>query len=276
MDFENWYRDSRITANYSQHDRPDKDAFSLHTHDKCELYCFLGGKGQFKVEGNSYPLEIGDILIMRLGEAHYIDIDPDFPYTRAYVHFDPSLFDSFDSERRLLEPFNSRERGKINKYSAAELNSSSYKNFINALSSEGEHSRLDIIATLIPLLSGICTAFSDKVIPPEETAIQKIIKHINNNLAKQISLEEICREFYISKPQLCRVFKATTGSTVWEYITAKRLILAQSYIRAGHLPTQIFADCGFGDYSAFYRAYKKRFGISPNEQKKYTRKKYIQ
>ncbi len=267
MNIQNSYCDNLINVNYTRSERPDKNSFALHTHEMCELYCFLGGKGQFKIEGNSYPLTVGDVLIMRRGEAHYIDINPDFPYTRISVHFDEGLFDSFDSRRALLTPFAARERGRLNLYSADELDGNCCRSFTESMSAD-KLDRLSVVSRLIPVLADICRAFDGKSNPiEEETAIQKVIKYINNNLSEHISLDEICREFYISKPQLCRLFKANTGSTVWEYITAKRLILAESYIRAGHSPTKIFADCGFGDYSTFFRAYKKRYNRSPNEQR---------
>ncbi len=259
------YDDNFIYAHRTSDEHPCNTDFSLHTHERCEIFCFLGGKGQFKIEGSTYPLSSGDILIMRSGEAHYIDIDPSFSYTRISIHFDAGIFDGFDKERTLLIPFTMRERGKLNHYSADELGSS-YRKLIDGLSYDKNPDRLSIIAMLLPLINDIRTAFNRKPSPTEdETVIQRVIRYLNSNLAEHISLDDICREFYISKPQLCRLFKATTGSTVWEYITAKRLILAQSYIRAGHAPTKIFAECGFGDYSSFFRAYKKKFGTSPKQ-----------
>ncbi len=273
MEFRHICDEKFITIIYRHDEHPDKALYTLHTHDKCELYCIMSGKGQFKIEGNSYPLSAGDILIMRPGEAHYIDVDPLCPYSRVFVHFDPSLFDSFDPERHLLEPFNSRERGKLNKYSSDEFQSDRYRSFVDTIRSRDKLTRINAVAKLLPLLDDICKAFGNKTVSVEsETVIQKILKYINSNITEHISIDEICREFYISKSQLCRIFKTNTGSTIWEYITAKRLVLAQNYIRSGHAPSKIFANCGFGDYSTFYRAYKKRFGISPNEQSEYIHK----
>lgn len=86
------YTDNLIYAHFTRDEHPGKEDFSLHTHDRCELYCFLDGKGEFKVEGTSYSLRSGDILIMRPGEAHYIDIDLSAPYTRMAIHFEIDLY----------------------------------------------------------------------------------------------------------------------------------------------------------------------------------------
>ena len=66
--------DSDISMNYSRDDKPVPSDFKMHTHESYELYYFAGGSGIYRVEGTPYPLEYGDILIMRPAEAHYIDI----------------------------------------------------------------------------------------------------------------------------------------------------------------------------------------------------------
>ncbi|MFQ8953737.1 MAG: AraC family ligand binding domain-containing protein [Oscillospiraceae bacterium] len=59
------YRDNDIDMGYQQDENPVSEHFKAHTHETYELYCFLGGKGIYRVEGTPYPLKAGDILIMR-------------------------------------------------------------------------------------------------------------------------------------------------------------------------------------------------------------------
>ena len=42
-------------------------------------------------------------------------------------------------------------------------------------------------------------------------------------------------------------------------------MLAKKYLKKGHHPTSVYLECGFNDYSTFYRAYKARFGASPTK-----------
>ncbi len=97
----------------------------------------------------------------------------------------------------------------------------------------------------------------------ELTPINRIVNYIEENLGNDISLEDICNEFFLSKSQLCRMFKKSMGSTVWNYFTIKRLHKAKNMIDSGELPTEVFSLCGFNDYSVFYRACKRHFGQSP-------------
>lgn len=52
---------------------------------------------------------------------------------------------------------------------------------------------------------------------------------------------------------------------MWEYILIKRLFAARERILAGESVYTAAANCGFQDYSAFYRAYVARFQVSPSK-----------
>ena len=45
----------------------------------------------------------------------------------------------------------------------------------------------------------------------------------------------------------------------------RRVMNAQELIRQGVKPRDACAQCGFSDYSSFYRAFKARTGLSPEQ-----------
>ena len=79
-------------------------------------------------------------------------------------------------------------------------------------------------------------------------------------------MNEICDKFYISRSQLNRNFNSLTVSSVWEYITNKRFDLVKQYTDSGMSLVNASSAAGFGDYSAFYRAYTKKYGMSPSKK----------
>lgn len=259
------HKSLNISAHLTYTKHPEKKNFYMHTHEHCELYCFLSGKGIYKIEGNDYPLESGDILIMRPTEAHYISIDENYPYKRFVVNFSLDIFDAFDDEGLLRLPFTKRQSGKNNLYRAYDFKTEDYKVYLKNMI-EHFDSKLYLTSNLFPLLNEISVAFSSKTAEKtNDTLDSKIVKYINQKICYDISLDEICKNFYISKPQLCRIFKNATGSTVWNYISVKRLALAKNLISNGMHPTKVYFECGFKDYSSFYRAYIKKYGTSPSE-----------
>ena len=79
-------------------------------------------------------------------------------------------------------------------------------------------------------------------------------------------LDELERIFFISKYHLCHIFKQATGLTVHGYITDKRLTYAYELYGEGKNLSDAAALAGFSCYSAFYRAYTKKYGMPPKKR----------
>jgi len=267
MIMENIYRynDDYINWFHRYDARPNPADFYMHVHERYEILHFISGKGKQHVEGSEYPLNDGDILIMRHTEAHYIEIDPSQPYERLAIHFDTELLKDIDPDGHLLMPFRDREQGKYNLFTPAVFPNDNYLMYLRAITTAAEDQRLQVVTNLLALLNELYNvAVKREESIGNETTAYKIVRYVNAHISEELSLENICNQFFISKPQLCRLFKRATGSTVWNYITIKRLLLAERLIKRGTPVIRAASMCGFGDYSSFYRAYRKHFGKSPN------------
>lgn len=243
------------------------ETVSIHTHTSAELFCFVSGKAVYHVEGSEYPLTPGDILLMRPTEAHFIETDEGYDYDRIVVNFDPGILHSIDPENTLTRPLFDRKAGKRNHYPSADFDSDRYLQYLqNMLSADAD--RLTALANLILLLKEICVVFDRASHRPAQpdTVEYQIIRYINMNLDKELTLKELSEKFFLSRAQLCMRFKAVTGISVAKYISRKRLILARQRILQGQKPTDIFPECGYHDYSTFYRAYIRFFGHSPKQE----------
>ena len=259
------YHDKDIDMHYSYDEKPNPSQFLMHTHEFYELLYFESGKGVYRVEGTPYTLQKGDIIIVRPAEAHYIDISESKPYSRISIAFNPKVFAEVDPSHKLLVPFDNRKIGTYNCYHADNFKSDIYNLYIKNIISGDSNLRLRILTNLLPLLNEIYEAFDDITATEiNKTLDSRIINYINRHISESITLDDICDRFYISKTHLCRIFKRATASTVGEYITVKRLVMARQLILSGNPPTKVYLQCGFKDYSVFYRAYKKKYGDSPS------------
>lgn len=244
---------------------PDQNKYQMHMHADYEIFCFLSGDAEYIIEGNIYPLNHGDFLLIRPTESHYIHFLSKATYSRIVLTFVPPI-QSDASMKRILRALNDREVGKFNLYSAARFDTSRILDYIKSLEAAPDfkvkEAYLTVILNEFSDLFENLKSFDDL---PAKAIVPDILKYINTHLTEELSLSRICKHFFISKSQLNRSFKMAVGSTAWKYITEKRLLLAKSQIKNGGNPTKIYSSCGFADYTTFYRAYRAKFNAPPSK-----------
>lgn len=255
-----------ISASHLKIDLPKQENFTMHTHDNYEILCFLAGDTDYAVEGSVYELHRGDLMLMRRAEAHHLIVRSEKPYERITVNFRESFLDTSDPDHRLLAAFNDRPLGKGNRFPAAAFPDSNWLYYLQRICACRDEETRRIY--LLPLLYELCEAQKVSVQiddAAKRDAAADVAAYINDHLADPLSLDRICRHFYLSKSQLNRTFRKSTGSTVWEYVTVKRLMRAREEIEKGRSVKAVAAECGFRDYTTFYKAYLRRFGHSPKK-----------
>ena len=246
------FPDVSIFHSFDEH--PNQSDFQMHVHNNNELFLFVSGKATYLVEGNEYPLSPGSLILLRGAESHAINFLADGPYERYAINFSSALLSSIDPELRLLAPFYNRPLGVGNLYTPDELPCESAISRFTAMCKEPSDSyeaKISILSNLLPLLSDLCHAQNSR------SNESKTKKEISSDMVNYI----------ISASQAERIFKKATHSSVWRYVVVKRLAAARSKIEAGASAYTACNECGFGDYSAFYRAYVKEYKIPPNSSK---------
>ena len=106
-------------------------------------------------------------------------------------------------------------------------------------------------------------SFSEQLREESSVLVSKVLAYIGEHYAEEVSLESLAGQFFVSKYHLSHEFSRTVGVGVYRYLTLKRLLIAKQLMDDGVPPGDVYAACGFRDYTNFYRAFKAEYGISP-------------
>lgn len=255
-----------------------KEDTEFHYHEFHKLVFFLAGKGRYLVEGRSYALKPNDIVLVRRGAIHKAEISRDETYERVILYISPQFLraqSSAESNLELCFETAAREKSFVLRpdYGRREA-------LLRLLSSLEEAGRYEaygqdlleralLLQLMVELTRGVYAEemrYAAAENSGEKTA--DILEYLHEHLTEEIRIDDLAERFYLSKYYMMRLFRAHTGFTIHGYLTDKRLCLARELLAQGLSATEACYQCGYKDYSAFSRAYRKRFGIPPRRPKR--------
>ncbi len=100
-------------------------------------------------------------------------------------------------------------------------------------------------------------------------AVQSAIDYVEENITKNVDLEEIAKRAYSSPFHFQRVFGILCGTTIGEYIRIRRLSLAGEELSKGNSKiTDVALKYGYDTPESFSRAFTRFHGVTPSEAKR--------
>ena len=245
-----------------------------HSHDYYEIYFFSGGDVMMDISGSLHRLSEGDLIIIPPGVMHRAVInDGSIPYRRFVFWISRDYFSELAG----------RSEDFIYALRRAEGIGGGVFHF-NIAASNVMHSKLFSLLDEVHSMrfardSFIATAISDLLLyigrsiyesemskqDPDISAYESITAYIETHLEEDLSLAKISEALYLSKYYISHMFRENTGMTIHNYILMRRLKSAELAMRDGASANEAAAVSGFSDYSGFYRAFRKEYGVSPSE-----------
>ena len=95
--------------------------------------------------------------------------------------------------------------------------------------------------------------------------IEQIISYIENNLLDIRTLDDLSSALLMSKSTIYKLFDEQLNTPVMSYVRTKKCMRANSLLLKGCPATEVYLQCGFDDYSSFYRAYVRVFHKPPSK-----------
>lgn len=242
-----------------------------HCHDKYEILYVIEGHGRCVIEGVEFPVKPRCVFLFPPTVYRALYLDDGTTYDRASIIFDERNVSS--SVMDILTRFgtDSDNLSPAAFYSAdavCDQMASLVERFESVVDfPEPQKAKLlGLWVSEFILLLSMAGAENEGYDDSDLGA--RVIRYLNENAERDITLDRLARRFFVSKYHLCRAFKKHNGISVHGYITRKRIMYAKQLIEAGETASGAAYQVGFGDYSAFYRAYVKIIGKAPTSSEK--------
>lgn len=241
----------------------------FHAHDFLELYLFLDGSVTYYIEDQVYDLCPGDLLIIPPGRMHRpVIANERAAYERMVLWVELDYIARIDSAAGELQAalrgigangYRVPLRGDDLIFAA-----SLFRRIVKM-----ERGGVFTSSAIRLYLKDAFEAYSlvEKEARGETAVIPQVIRYLTEHFREPLRLDDLAARFFISKSYLNRHFKAYTNATVYAYLMALRITHARRMLREGATAAEAGRECGFSDYSTFYKAFKAQTGLTPQEFK---------
>lgn len=225
-----------------------------------QLEYVLEGKIFIESEGKKYSAEAGEMFFINKAVPRVLYSDRKTPVKKIFVTVKGPLIDGIVKAYKLKSPV-IISKTDVEKY---------FRNILDILQNSPYYTpvvRDSLGAEILKIIQTVSRDLNliDNIIEKEDVA-ENIIKYIDENLDRKITIEDLSQNFFLGKTQLIKLFKEKYQMTPMKYAQLQRIELAKYYLQATDTPiSRMHELIGFDDVKYFSKLFKKSTGISPRE-----------
>lgn len=242
-----------------------------HFHSEIELIYLLEGALTVEIGKDKYNIKKEDIIVINSGKRHIIKVNSDALACRVIIKYQllssylnsnlflfwcNSVMDNNESINKLRHILQSLL--KLHLVNNGKLNFAHYSKLYRLL---------DVLVDDF-LINNKDIRFNEEK-DKYSDRMQEILGYIQGNYSKQITLNELAENLYLSNSYLSRFLKQNLGMNFMEYLNNIRLHYAVEELLYSDKPiTKIAMDNGFTNVTKFNKVFKDNYNTTPSAYKK--------
>ena len=233
-----------------------------HTHNHLELFYIVGGKGQFLIQDQLYPVNANNLVI----------INPNVTHTEVSLNAQPLEYIVLGIEGIELQP-NASSNGQfsiLDQFESAEI-TGCLRNILREMEQKNTGYE-DICQAYMEILIIRLMRNTALAIPSEAHAISTnrqcaaVRRYIDLHFKESLTLEQLAEEGHMNKYYLSHAFKREYGVSPINYMISRRIEESKYLLAETDLSmSQIAQLLGFSSLSYFSQVFHRTQDISPKE-----------
>lgn len=246
---------------------------SLHYHDHYEAFFAVSGDILYNVEGYTYRMEPGHLLLIPPYRLHQPCIHSGHCSERIALRFSQELPEKLNGKDHNIQ-WSGTENIPVQQYCLEEPQRQEMKTLLRKLLCEdkgnayGKETVIHALLTCFFVLLARAKLQQGKAKPEksEMTAtVREMAEYIEKNYKNPVTSRQLEKQFLKNYSQLSKEFKEEVGGSPYQYLLLKRLLNAEKLLKEGIPPRTAAEESGFSDYSNFFRQFRTMYGCAPRE-----------
>ena len=245
----------------------------MHSHlNWFELTIVTDGAGVVQTNGVEVPVSRGDIYLSFPGDFHGIRSDVKSP-----LKYDFFAFNTVSRElSEELENLTHTATPAVRRIFRDERVRSLVADALAEIDGDGLYADRILAAAFDQILLYVLRGFHamsparhSVSVGKQEELCYRMMHYIDTHIYTMQGLSDLADAMQYNYSYLSDLFKRTTGQTLAEYYRGKRLDVARELLDDGDKSiTKIAETLNYSSLYTFSRAFKERFGVSPNQYKR--------
>lgn len=262
-----FWRDPALPYVESRRACHSRTCYKPHSHPTFSIGAVDQGRSLFTgAHPDPVPLRAGTVVFVPASRVHACNPAPDSAWSYQMLHLDAAWLESVRHEYAAREA--ARDEDAPTRVSDEPATYAKFCRLNALLFSDADHQ--DKETALIEFIGDCDTTQGTNIdmlprSPSLSRQIAPVMALLRNEPATNTPLARLAALADMSRYQLIRAFRSTTGMTPHAWQLNQRVNIARERIRKGESIAAVAHHLGFADQAHFQRVFKAHVGITPGD-----------